>query len=61
MTKLLASQRFLAIYSGVLTLCLPSLVFAAFSKPTQTQKFGEIDVERINIVEPDGTLAHGHL
>jgi hypothetical protein len=56
MTKLLTSQRFLAIYSGVLTLMFAVTVFAAFSKPTQTQKFGEIDVERINIVEPDGTL-----
>ena len=56
MTKLFASQRFLAVYSGVLTLIFAVTVFAAFSKPIDRQKFAEIDVERINIVEPDGTL-----
>ncbi len=56
MTKLFASHRFLAVYSGVLTLIFAVTVFAAFSKPSDRQKFGEIDVERVNIVEPDGTL-----
>jgi hypothetical protein len=56
MTELLSNQRFLAIYSGVLILIFAVTVFAAFSKPTGRQKFAEIDVERINIVEPDGTL-----
>lgn len=56
MTKLFASQRFLAIYSGVLTLIFAMVVLAGFAEFRQKQKFGEIDVERINIVEPDGTL-----
>jgi hypothetical protein len=56
MPMLFASQRFLAIYSGVLTLIFVVTVFAGFSKPSDRQKFAEIDVERINLVEPDGTL-----
>jgi hypothetical protein len=56
MTKLFSSQRFLAIYSGVLTLVFAVAVLAAFAESWQKQKFGEIDVERINVVEPDGTL-----
>jgi hypothetical protein len=56
MIKFFSSRRFLAIYSGVLTLIFAVTVLAAFSKPTGRQKFAEIDVERINIVEPDGTL-----
>ena len=56
MIKLFSSQRFLAIYSGVLTLIFAVTVFAAVSEPSHRQKFGELDVERINIVEPDGTL-----
>ena len=61
MMKLFSSQRFLAIYSGVLTLIFAVTVFAAVSEPSHRQKFGELDVERINVVEPDGTSAHGHL
>ena len=33
-----------------------SLLFMAFTNSNKTQKFVEIDVERINIVEADGTL-----
>jgi len=33
-----------------------SLLFMAFTNSNKTQKFEEIDVERINIVEADGTL-----
>jgi len=56
MTKLLASQRFLAIYSGVLTIAFAVVVLGGFAESHQKQKFDEIDVGRINIVEPDGTL-----
>ena len=56
MTKLFSNPRFLAIYSGVLTLSSRSSCSAAFAKPPDKQKFAEIDVERINVVEPDGTL-----
>ncbi len=56
MTRLFSSQRFLAIYSGVLTITFAVVVLAAFAESHQKQKFDEIDVRRINIVEPDGTL-----
>jgi len=51
----LSSPRFLAIYSGVLTLVLVTTVlcgFAAMQNPT----FGIITASRVNIVEPDGTV-----
>jgi len=56
MTRLLGNPRFLAIYSGVLTLVFAATILAGFAESHQKQKFGEIDVERINVVEPDGTL-----
>jgi len=54
--KLLSSQRFLAIYSGVLTVVFAATILAGFAASQGKQKFGEIEVERINVVEPDGTL-----
>jgi hypothetical protein len=56
MTKLFTSQRFLVVYSGLLTLIFAVVVLGGFSQSRQKQKFAEIDVERINVVEPDGTL-----
>jgi hypothetical protein len=56
MTKLFAHPRFLAIYSGVLTVAFAVVVLAGFAESRQKQKFDEIDVYRINVVEPDGTL-----
>ena len=56
MTKLFSSQRFLAVYSGVLTIVFAATLLTGLAESRQKQKFGEIDVERINIVEPDGTL-----
>lgn len=47
-------QRFLVIYSGVLTIAFGVLVLAGFRK-SQTS-FDEISVHRLNVVEPDGTL-----
>jgi hypothetical protein len=42
---------------ATLLLALPSVVgFAAMAAQTPKQKFNEIDVERINIVEKDGTI-----
>ena len=55
MKKLLASQRFLAIYSGVLTLIFATVVLLSAAE-TKKSSFDEINVRRINIVEPDGTL-----
>jgi hypothetical protein len=46
--------RFLEIYAAFSTILLAVLLLAAFT--SQKQKFVEIDVQRINIVEPDGKL-----
>jgi hypothetical protein len=48
-------QRFLEIYAGVLTVVFAITVFAGFAGARKTT-FDEIDVHRINVVEPDGTL-----
>lgn len=58
MKKLFGSQRFLAIYSGLLTAAFVITVFGGFTavqKPV-ANSFEEINVQRINVVEPDGTL-----
>ena len=55
--RIFSSQRFLTIYSGLLTLALAVFVssgFFAWNKPIET--FDQINVHRINVVEPDGTL-----
>ncbi len=56
MTKLFAHPRFLAIYSGVLTIAFAVVVLTGFAQSSHKQTFDEIDVHRINIVEQDGTL-----
>ena len=56
MTKLFSTPRFLAIYSGILTIALAVVVLAGFAESRQKQTFDEITVHRINVVEPDGTL-----
>lgn len=56
MMKLFSNPRFLAIYSGVLTITFAATLLAGFAEQHRKQRFGEIDVERINVVEPDGTL-----
>jgi hypothetical protein len=54
-TKLERDVRFLKIYAGVATLCCVVFVLSAFAQ-ARKQKFDEIDVERVNIVEKDGKL-----
>ena len=49
------SQRFLVVYSGILTAVFAITLLAGFTRDTRT-KFAEIDVQRINVREPDGTL-----
>src|SRR5687767_1962305 len=53
-------NKLLILYSGVLTLaCAGSLTSGAIAgqgTSTTATKFSEIDVERINIREPNGTL-----
>jgi|HubBroStandDraft_6_1064221.scaffolds.fasta_scaffold08893_4 hypothetical protein len=51
-----SSQRFLAIYSGILTLVFVITVLCGFSELKRAKSFDEITVHRINIVEPDGTI-----
>jgi hypothetical protein len=50
--------RFLKAYTLVSTTVLAVLALAAFTRAGQPakQRFTEIDVERINVVEPDGKL-----
>lgn len=53
-TQLRRDVRFLKAYAIITTAALGVLALTAFRQ--QKQRFGEIDVERINIVEPDGKL-----
>jgi hypothetical protein len=52
--KFFASQRFLAIYSGVVTAVFAITVVCGFAAP-RNETFDQITVHRINFVEPDGT------
>jgi hypothetical protein len=56
MTKIFSNPRFLAIYCGVLTVAFAVVVLGGFAESRQKQTFDEIDVHRINVIEPDGTL-----
>jgi hypothetical protein len=56
MRHFLGSQKFLMMYSGVLTAVFAVTVLAGFGPRSSRQKFEQIDVERINVIEPDGTL-----
>ncbi len=49
------SQRFLTIYSGVLTVAFVVTVFTAFKPAPQNASFDTLTVRRMNVVEPDGT------
>ncbi|HEV8600266.1 MAG TPA: hypothetical protein VGQ69_12950 [Gemmatimonadales bacterium] len=48
--------RLLKAYAVLTTLLLGVLSVAAFRQGSQKTRFTEIDVERINVVEPDGKL-----
>jgi hypothetical protein len=48
-------ERFLVVYSGVLTVILGGVVLLGAASPRHA-RFDEIDVQRINVIEPDGTL-----
>lgn len=56
MIHFLSSRRFLAAYSGLLTLVFLVAILTGFARVPATQSFDEITVHRINLVEPDGTL-----
>src|SRR5437868_4486829 len=46
--------RFLKRYAIVTTTLMIAVSAAAFTRPLRHEKFTEIDVERINVMEPDG-------
>jgi hypothetical protein len=48
--------RFLKAYAFALTLACAALVLSAFTWQGRRQRFAEIDVERVNVVEKDGSL-----
>lgn len=56
MEKLIREVRMLKIYAASLTVAFVLLFLLAFKSSNDHQRFEEIDVERINIVEKDGTL-----
>lgn len=53
--KVLSDPRFLGAYSGVLTAALAVMLLSGFAG-TKRARFDEIEVQRINVVEPDGTI-----
>jgi hypothetical protein len=56
MMNILSDRRFLAIYSGVLTLVFAITILCGFLPARRVTNFDEITVHRINIVEPDGKI-----
>ncbi|HEX2078596.1 MAG TPA: hypothetical protein VHG08_12830 [Longimicrobium sp.] len=56
-TQLEREVRFLKLYAAVSSFCLLLLCLSAFQQsPAEKQRFTEIDVERINVIEKDGSL-----
>lgn len=56
-TALFDGRRFLVVYSGVVTAVFALTVLMGLTGPgARNASFDEIEVERINVVEPDGTL-----
>ncbi|MEH6416075.1 hypothetical protein [Pseudomonas sp. CGJS7] len=49
-------QRFLVIYSGVLTLAFGAAMLSGFSQANKKIVVEELEVQRIKVKEPDGTL-----
>ena len=52
--RFLSSPRFLAIYSGVLTIVFAATILTGFAQSERKASFEQLDVQRINIVGPDG-------
>jgi hypothetical protein len=53
-SRLERDVRYLKIYAGFTTVALIALATSAFVQTPGKQKFQELDVERINVMEPDG-------
>lgn len=52
--RMLSSQLFLAIYSGILTVVFAATILTGFAQEQRKASFEQLDVQRINIVGPDG-------
>ena len=56
-SRILRELRLMRLYCALLTLALVTACATAFRRsPEPKQRFTEIDVERINVIEPDGKL-----
>lgn len=49
-------QRFLVVYSGVLTIAFVAAMLSGFAQTNKKLVVEELEVQRINVKEPDGTL-----
>ena len=56
MDRTALTQRVLLVYSGVLTAVLCVVLLSGSASPSKKASFDEIDVKRINLIEPDGTV-----
>ena len=56
MIKLFSHPKFLAVYSGVLTMVLAYILLIGASRSATNANFDQITVHRINIVEPNGLV-----
>jgi hypothetical protein len=54
--SVITGQRFLTLYSGALTLVFAVTVLGGFASGKKPDVVDELNVHRINVVEPDGTL-----
>ena len=52
----LVSRHFLIVYSGLVTLAFCFTVLCGFATHAKKNTFDQIDVQRINIVDPDGKV-----
>lgn len=50
------SPRFLTVYATVMTVIASALIFTSGGSEVSKQKIDVLDVQRINVREPDGTL-----
>jgi hypothetical protein len=55
MMKIFTDQRFLAVYSSLLTLSFAWVVLVGARNSATSASFDQITVHRINVIEPDGT------
>lgn len=55
-TKLQRQMRALQAYAVASSLIFGAVLLTALKQPEKSAKFKQIDVQRINVVEPDGTL-----